>query len=342
MNKLTVATVCVLTSLSLSGCSWLNTDKKALKDYRKARLDQDLQLPAGMNANKISDYYAIPPVRVGLVDQDAEVPEPPALSLADEGNLVRIQKFSGNSWILVQLVPGQVWPLVMQYASENGMVITREQAGQGFLETGWLIKQDNNSLREKYRFIVKQGVQRNSTEIDVLQVEQPQESTRTNPVWGTKPIDEASADVTMRSMAQYLASYADPTAAVSLRAQNIDTSPRISLKADGNPRILVNMSEEKGFASARFSIAKSDFDVADIDISKGELYATSKLKQKGKRKISRLLGLSRKTIWPNHNYTFTVKQSAQADWIVISVDSDKGLNNKEKKEILKQVKRNFS
>jgi hypothetical protein len=178
--------------------------------------------------------------------------------------------------------------------------------------------------------------------VGVLQVEQPQDGARTNPIWGTKPVDEASASATLRSMAEYLASYADPTAAVSLRAQNIDTSPRISLKADGNPRILVNIIEEKGFASSRFSIKKSDFDVADIDISKGEVYATSKLKQKGKRKISRLLGLSRKTIWPNHNYTFTVKESAQAGWIVISVDSDKGLDVKEKKEILKQVKRNFS
>lgn len=342
MNKLAVSAVCLLTALSLSGCSWINADKKALKDYRKARLDQDLQVPTDLNGNKINDYYAIPPVRVGLVDQNAEVPEPPALSLADEGNLVRIQKFSGNSWVLVQLVPGQVWPLVMQYASENGMVITREQAGQGFLETGWLVKQDDTATLEKYRFTVKQGVQRNSTEVGVLQVEQLQASTRTNPVWGNKPVDEASANSTMRSMAEYLASYADPTAAVSLRAQNIDTSPRISLKADGNPRILVNMSEEKGFASSRFSIKKSDFEVVDVDISKGEVYATSKLKEKGKRKISRLLGLSRKTIWPSHSYTFTVKESAQADWIVISVESDKGLDNKEKKEILKQVKRNFS
>lgn len=342
MNKLAALMMTALVAVSLVGCININGEKKALNDYRRAKLDKPLDIPEGLNGNNITDYYAIPPVRVGLVDVEAEIPEPPALALADEGNLVRIQKFSGDSWVLVQLVPGQVWPLAMQFASENGIVITREQAGQGFLESGWLQKQSDNNYREKYRFLIQQGVQRGSTEIRVQQYETLAGGESATIDWRKRAIDQESADVTLRALAEYMATYADPTAAVSLRAQNVNTAPRILLKADGNTRISVELDDDRGFASTRFALEKSNFIVSDFDLSKGQIYASSALNAQRKKGLRSMLGFGKKTIWPDHDYIFYVKESSTKGWIDITVESNKKLNNKEAKSILKQVKRNFS
>jgi len=328
--------------LALTAC--VSSEYKALVDYRKAKLDEPLTIPEGYNGNRIVDYYPIPPVKVGLVDVDAETPTPPALSLADEGNLVKIQRLSGESWILVKLSPGQVWPLVGQYASRAGIVITREQARQGFMETGWLNKEEDASLREKYRFVVRQGVQRNSTEVLVMQYEELNDLPDRIVEWNSSVVDANSADKTLRNLAEFMASYADPTAAVSLRAQNIDTSSRIYLKQDGQvPRVMVKIDQEKGFASAQYAVENSGFSVNDINYSEGKIFATPKVDEdKEIGFFSRLRGKTSKTFWPEDTYEFILTPSAEKGWWQFTVRSQESLERSEVKDILKEVKRNFT
>lgn len=342
MNKV-VWLGCIVSALVLLNACGI-TKPNANNDYRRAKLDEPLTIPEGFNGNRISDYYAIPPVRAGLVDAEAEVPKPPALSLADEGHLVKIQRLSGDSWVLVKLVPGQVWPLVAQYASQSGMVITREQARQGYLETGWLQKPEQTTLREKYRFLVRQGVQRNSTEVVVQQYEELQDMPERAIEWRSNAIDPDSAEKTMRSLAEYLASYADPTSAVSLRAQNIDTSSRIYFKQlDDTPAVFIEINQDKGFASAQYALENSGFVIEDLNFSEGLLYARSAINENLKVGwFKRLTGRGKKTVWPDTNYQFKLKPSAEKGWYQMTVSPEKSLDNNALKDILKEVKRHFT
>ncbi len=347
MNSRVLYYIVLSLVLVISGCAGKTKDRR---DYRQARLDKPLNVPASYSTSKIIDYYAIPPVQVGLVDELAEVPTPPALSLADEGNLVKIQALADKKWILVQLVPGQVWPLITQFAVQEGMGVVKETASQGAIETDWLLKTNDDSLREKYRFIVKQGVQRTSTEVTIMQYETAKDAPFLPLKWNTPIVDQASASGTLEKLARYMADFADPTAAVSLRAQNIDTQSRVYLAVEGEPTIHVRINTEKGFASSSYAITKSGFDVSDINRNTGQFYATPEILEQEKKSaykqfFSKLAFYSKDEQdgrWAFAEYVFVLSQSDKPGWLTLTVDTAKGLSKLEKKELLKEVKRNLT
>lgn len=328
--------------LVLSACSG---SKGVLNDYRQARLDKPLEIPSPYNNAKIVDYYAIPPVSVGLIDELAEVPLPPALSLSNGENLVKIQSLFKDRWILVSLVPGQVWPLVSQFAVQQGMGVERELASEGVIETSWLLKTDDETRREKYRFKIDQGVQRRSTEITVLQFETDRYDSSGTVDWSVKAVDETSVENTLEGLARFLADNADPSAAVSLRAQNVDTQARLYLNVENEPTIFLKVKADRGFAAIAYALEKSGFTVNDSNKAEGTFYAQAEAevdtRSATKRLLSSLAFYSKDKKKNNGEFVFTVKPNTDG-WLRLTVEAEKGLDKADKKLVLKEVKRNLT
>lgn len=341
--RLSACAVC----LAIAACSSTERD---LADYRKARMGEPLEFPDNISSQKIIDYYAIPPVQTGLVDETADVPTPPSLSLADEQNLVRIQSLGDDIWVLVQLVPGQVWPLIAEYAVSKGMGIAAESTVLGIIDTEWLLKPSDESLGEKYRFSVKQGLQSRSTEISLIQQQAKRGAGLDNSVWPKRSHDIDSAEATLRGLAEYLAQSADPTVAVSLRAQNIDTDSRLYLSVEQEPAIMMKIDTDRGLASVRYAIEKSGMVVNDYNIGQGLFYATPKVEPVDKKSgfkaaLSKLAFFKKdkKSGWIDTQYVFQVSAADTADWLKLVVSSsDNKLDIAAKKAVLKEIKRNLT
>ena len=280
------------------------------------------------------------------MDELAEVPEPPALSLSDAENLIKIQTLFDDRWILIQLVPGQVWPLVSQYAVQQGMGVERELASEGVIETSWLLKTNDESLREKYRFQIKQGVQRRSTEVSLLQYETGRDAPYKPVDWSQKALDKASAEQTLESLARFLADYADPSAAVSLRAQNVNTESRLYLDVETEPTLMVKLGRERGLASVAYALDKSGFNVNDTIQAEGKFYARPIIEKDERSAVGRLF--SRLAFYSDKpdskadiEYIFTLN-TADNGWLSLTVSSEEPLSKSDKKSVLKEVKRNLT
>ncbi len=277
MRFLPTMMLLILTSTAVSGCGWLTGDDGIFRDrsdeYRKARTIPPMKLPEGSNSEAIEDLYAIPVERTDvLLGKEFEVPKPAPLVGDPEQNVVRIQKLGEEQWILLDGAPGEVWPRIRAFLISNHIGIEREDAATGVMETAWLTFKSDTTRREKYRYRVEQGVQRNSTEVYVqemgytkLEGEEPRA-----PDWKTGSMDPERETWMVKELAGYLADTGDDSS-VSLLAQGISTVNKVYIVRDAEnlPAIDLRLPYERAWASLGRALEHAEFTVRDLDHDAG-------------------------------------------------------------------------
>ena len=263
--------------VTLSGCGWLVGDEGYFRDrgddYRNARSIPPMQVPEDSKSEAVSQLYVIPVERTdALLDSEFEVPRPQPIQGNPEDKVVRIQKLGEQQWILLDESPAESWPRVRNFLISNQIGIEREEAGTGQMETGWLSFKSDATRREKYRFRVEQGVQRNSSEIYVQQMgykKEPGEDAST-PAWPAASMDAERETWMIKELANYLASTSGESS-VSLLAQGISTVNKVYLVRDasGQPVIDLRLSFDRAWASLGRALERANLSVRDLDRSTG-------------------------------------------------------------------------
>jgi outer membrane protein assembly factor BamC len=281
MRRLAVLGI-LLASATAGGCGWLVGDEGVFRDrgdeYRKAQSIPPMKPPEGKRTEAVEELYAIPVERTDvLLGKEFEVPRPQPLVADPEQNVVRIQKLGEDQWILLDGAPGEVWPRVRAFLISNQIGIEREDAAAGALETGWLVFRDNAERRERYRFRVEQGVQRNSTEVYITQsgYTKPEGEERTPPEWADRSVDKERETFMLKELAGFLADTSQ-SGSVSLLAQGISTTNKVYLVRDasGRPAIDLRLPFERAWASLGRALPRAEFRVRDLDRSAGIYYVT--------------------------------------------------------------------
>ena len=215
---------------SLAGCGFLFGDEGMFRDrsedYKQAPETPVLRVPEGKDSAPMREIYPIPEVRDELVlEGEFEVPRPAPLVTGAGSEMVRIQKLADESWALIGVPPGQVWPQVRSFMAAAGMQVARADARAGIMESNWLGVEGQN-LPSRFRFRMEQGVQRGTSELHVLQMTRSAETDE----WPQRSDDTQQADDMLRAVAQYLADSAD-TAPVSMIAeQGLSAGGKISMQ----------------------------------------------------------------------------------------------------------------
>lgn len=262
MNKNVSRLLLAAAAIALSGCNWLTGDDGLFRDrkddYRQATLHAPLNVPEGLSSGAINDELAIPGTTTGpSLSGSFEIPRPEPLSGAAGADGVRLQRLGDDRWILVDAMPGEVWPRVRQFLGVHQLSVARVDAGAGVIETGWLQPSGATETRERYRFRIEQGVQRNSSEIFILQSQLgdgwPERSTH--------PDREAEM---LEALAQYIAD-SGSTGSVSMLAQRaLDARGRVFLERRGQqPMLRLDLPFERGWASLDAALPKAGFVVDD-------------------------------------------------------------------------------
>ncbi|NQX89020.1 MAG: outer membrane protein assembly factor BamC [Halioglobus sp.] len=257
-----------------SACGYLTGDEGVFRDrsedYKKAPDLPALSVPPGVSSVPIRDIYPIPEVDdIYLEPGEFAVPRPVPLAAGAGQELVRIQKLGDERWILIGLAPGQLWPQVRNFISASGMQVARADARGGLMETNWLTVQ-GEPLPSRFRFRMEQGVQRGTSELHILQMDQ----SNWDGGWPSKSDDLQLEAQLIQSVAQYLADSAD-SAPVSLVAeQGMSAGGKIALRESeqGDSFLRLELPYDRAWASLGRALEKSYFDIADRDRSSGIYY----------------------------------------------------------------------
>ncbi len=268
---------------TLSGCSWLVGDdgyfRDRKNDYLSEKVLPPLEVPETLDQYEEDELFLIPEVNnKDIPDEAFVVPRPAPLLNAGEGNVVRIQKLGDDRWLLIDLPPSQLWQQVKNFLTENKIPIAEENATGGLLATAWLqrLGEDTPKSKERYRYRIDQGVQRNSSEVYVLQNQLPYAAEIGDGLdWPAKSTSVEREEWMGNQLAQFLANL-DGAASVSLLAQGIGSASKITMSRDdnGQPLIELNLPFDRAWASIGQALKKADYNVMDLDRSKG-LYFVS-------------------------------------------------------------------
>ncbi len=134
----------------LSGCgtqvSDVLPDRKV--DYKKQKVaEQDLEVPPDLTRDSINDTLPVPGIdnattysefeqqrrtgRRGSITKSGD-------SVLPEVENVQIMKDGNQRWLVIDAPPDDVWPRVVSFWRENGVLLVEQNPGIGVMKTDWL------------------------------------------------------------------------------------------------------------------------------------------------------------------------------------------------------------
>ncbi len=281
MHKLSAWAVLMGVSM-LGGCSYLpdavttvpwETETELSGDYETAIETAPITVPGDLDSEAIQQGYPIPDVAVNItIPVTGEVPRPAPLTAGSQADAVRIQRLGSNRWAVVNVAPGQLWPQVRAFLVSSGIDVASVDATGGLIDTGFVQLQDRE-LEARFRFRVDSGVQRNTSELHVLQQSQADYVDLTQ--WPEQSDDDELEQQMLRNIAQFIANNAE-TAPVSMMAeQSMTGAGRIALEEfSAGARLRLDLPFNRAWAATEKGFADAGFRLDDKNRSEGVFYVT--------------------------------------------------------------------
>lgn len=265
--------------LASSGCSWLTNEDDGFfrdrsNDYQKAEVVPALDIPASIDSSNTEALLVIPASEAQLKQQDFVLPAPPKLSGGLHEQSLRIQKLGQQRWILIDKPADELWPRVRDFLLVNNLPIGLEQGDKGQLETRWLLSQHDDSIRERFRFSVTAGVQRNSAEVHIVQQQMPRAKPAVK-TWPQNSVETVREYWMLDQLSDFLVN-AEGAPSVSLLAQDISAAPRLSLvvKNNQNPYLALNLTYRRAWATTALALKKAEFAIDERQADKNRYLTT--------------------------------------------------------------------
>ena len=265
----------VVALLWLNACGYLFGDggmfRDPSEDYKKAPEVPVIAVPEGKNSDFSQEIYAIPQVDDSLIlEGEFEVPRPTPLVAGASDEIVRIQKLGDQTWALVAMAPGEVWPQVRSFVTASGLQIARVDARSGIMESGW-VELTGQPMAARFRFRIEQGVQRGNSELHVLQMSQVGDVSS----WPATSDNKELEGEMLRGVAQYIANSTDAASVSMVADQALSASGKISLQEspEGYTYVRVGLPFSRAWASLARSLQRSTFEITDRDRSTGVYFA---------------------------------------------------------------------
>ncbi|QSP93650.1 outer membrane protein assembly factor BamC [Marinobacter salinisoli] len=281
----TLVTGMLLTSVALSGCGLMDDRSE---QYVSAQELPPLQLPEGADSSRISQTMPIRDVSVADASKfyPSDLPEPPDMtSEILEENYV-VEELDGRAWLLVNDVPGRLWPATNAYMIDRGLGVSVDDPQQGLLQSELLnfskrarelAELSDDAGADEARLVLQvrmiPGVRRKTTEIQVRRLEAGSEAGTLIP-WSqaAAPSDEELAvqKRVLADMADFLKGR-DEQKSFSRAASGIVSEPRVKLVSEGEQAVAIRMDLDYGrsWAEMRRALSEAGVDVVDLNRSDG-------------------------------------------------------------------------
>ncbi len=274
----------LLLMTALSGCSLIEDRSER---YVSAEEGKPLELPASAEKSRFSQVMPIRDVAVADASKmyPSDIPNPPDMtSEILEENYV-IEELDGRVWLLVNDVPGRIWPAANAYMSNRGLGVGYDSPQLGLLQSELL----NFSKRARQladlpdqagvdepRVVLQMrmapGVRRKTTEIQVRKVVvdgQPEELVS----WtgNSSPTTDA-VDVQKRvlnDLGTFLKAR-EENKSFSRAASGMVSDPLVKLVSEGDETTAIRMNLDYGRSWAELSRALTEAGIAVVDLNRSE------------------------------------------------------------------------
>lgn len=148
MTKQTLRLAALLPAAFLmTGCTFLgiNFDDEKVK-YETSNSRANLEVPPDLTPVKNEGRFDVP-ARSGAVSANAEAArqaaaaagqqDPSSSVIVPETVVVKVMREGGDRWLRVNATPEQLWPVVQDFWPSVGLIVRRQDAKTGYMETEW-------------------------------------------------------------------------------------------------------------------------------------------------------------------------------------------------------------
>lgn len=289
MKRLAGLSTLALIISGTSGCGWLWGDDGYFRDrgsdYLHAQQVPPMQVPAGTALRPIEPLLPIPQqVADSRSTGEYEVPRPQRLLIAEEAGEFTLQTSEDARWLVAMRAPSQVWAAARQFFTDNGFQIAEERPQTGEFITAWQTRDQlapalvrNLGLGDgetRVRVRIEPGVQRDASEIFLISVKRPADSSA-DVAWPDAPVNAELDRVFLDELHAGLNRSTEQGGSASLLAEReYDAPSRVTLSeaGSGSPVLRLDTDFNRAWSSVGRALQVSDILVEDLDRSLGIYY----------------------------------------------------------------------
>lgn len=289
MKRLAGLSTLALIISGTSGCGWLWGDDGYFRDrgsdYLQAQQVPPMQVPAGTALRPIEPLLPIPQqVADSRSTGEYEVPRPQRLLIAEEAGEFSLQTSEDARWLVAMRAPSQVWAAARQFFTDNGFQIEEERPQTGEFITAWQTRDQlapalvrNLGLGDgetRVRVRIEPGVQRDTSEIFLISVKRPADSSA-DVAWPDAPVNAEVDRVLLDELHAGLNRSTEQGGSASLLAEReYDAPSRVTLSeaGSGSPMLRLDTDFNRAWSSVGRALQVSDILVEDLDRSLGIYY----------------------------------------------------------------------
>ncbi len=272
--------VCVISNaLWLTGCGVFFGEDGMFRnrggDYQKAEPIEPLAVPESSRP-RLQEIYVVPNISDAGYDYSAdfEVPRPQPLSSALLADTVKIQRLSGDQWIFISNSPAEVWPQIVQFLGAYNIPVAATNPEEGIIDTQWLAFNDAPDVHNRFRLRIESGVQPDSSEIHILQMEAIDQAKLESPEpWPKTSQNQAREAWMVDELSNTLAANLERSSS-SLLAQTIGADDKAVLgkSASNEPVLRLKLSFARAWASVMHATGQAGFHAYGSENSLGAFY----------------------------------------------------------------------
>ncbi len=299
LNHIVVSAISVI-MIGVSGCAWLPS--LSGPDYRtqgQTTKIRSLEVPPDLTRPIGDDRFLVPdPKATSFSQYSRDRSGQPSTTSAASGVLpkfetARIVRSGEQQWLVVKAAPDRVWPVVKEFWTETGFVLSRETPEAGIMETAWAenrakISQDlirstvgrlldglySTGERDKFRTRLEVGAEPGTTEIYVSH--RGVEEVYTNPAkdstgWQFRPSDR-SLEIEMLGRMMVKFGLATDKAVAVAGATTAVAAPRATYDAAKGGTLKLNEPFDRAWRRVGLALDRTGFTVEDRDRSKGTFF----------------------------------------------------------------------
>jgi len=294
-------------SFALGACGTQEILADRSVDYKKQRqADKRLEIPPDLTRSSIQDSLVVPDLAPAQTATYSEyVSERQGTTRTSKAGSTVLPKFDdvtvkrdGNQrWLLIQASPEQVWPKVVEYWRDNGILLIEEDPTIGVMETGWLENRANiksdfitdtlrsfldglyaSATRDQFRVRLEPGEAAGTTELflthrgmEEVLVASSGGEPGDRPVWQGRPNDPGLEAQMLRRIMVYLG-VGEQRAQRALTRKEDRPRSRLITGREGVSVLAIDESFARAWRLTGVALDRVGFAVEDRDRSEGIYY----------------------------------------------------------------------
>ena len=280
--------------IGLTGCSIVHDRSN---EYMQAQSEGPLRTPAWYDRKDIKPLHPIPVTeREKLASKTFTVPKPPDLTNEIlEKNYV-IEQMDGQLWLLVNEVPGRVWPAVAGFFADHGIEPAIQNAQAGLMQTQavqtslkarkWLdgvIKAAGNRQNLNGPVVlqakISPGVRRHTSEIQI-RFRTPAQAPDGMLGWESRPENPALDRQLLSNLGDFMKSR-ENTKSYSRLALQMETTPKVRMitPQSGKPHLVMDLKFARAWTEVDRALKNAKIPIVDINRSAGTWYVDFRTKE---------------------------------------------------------------